>query len=136
MNNETAALLEKHFDTAFDSPNGIKKLRELILTLAMQGKLVPQDPIDRPASELLKAIETEKKKLVKERKIKEPKPFSEAKSSKIPYDLPKSWVWVKLGTIIIFTNGYAFKSNLFQQSGIGIIKIGDLSNGEVKPRAR
>jgi type I restriction enzyme, S subunit len=63
MNNEAATLLEKHFDTAFAAPDGIKKLRELILTLAMQGKLVPQDPIDRPASELLKAIEVEKKGL-------------------------------------------------------------------------
>lgn len=69
MNNETAALLEKHFDTAFAAPDGIKKLRELILTLAMRGKLVPQDPTDRPASELLKAIEAEKKRLVKEKKL-------------------------------------------------------------------
>jgi type I restriction enzyme S subunit len=52
-------VLEKYFDTAFDAPDGIKKLRELILTLAMQGKLVPQDPNDQPASELLKEIEKE-----------------------------------------------------------------------------
>jgi type I restriction enzyme S subunit len=44
MNKQTVQLLEKHFDTAFATPDGIKKLRELILTLAMQGKLVPQDP--------------------------------------------------------------------------------------------
>jgi type I restriction enzyme, S subunit len=50
-------LLERHFDTAFATPDGIKKLRELILTLAMQGKLVPQDPKDQLAKELLKAIE-------------------------------------------------------------------------------
>ena len=43
-------LLEQHFDTAFSAPNGIQKLRELILTLAMQGKLVAQDPIDAPVS--------------------------------------------------------------------------------------
>ena len=55
-------VLEKYFDTAFDAPDGIKKLRELILTLAMQGKLVPQDPNDQPASELLKEIEKEKSK--------------------------------------------------------------------------
>ena len=45
--------LEKYFDVAFAAPEGIKKLRELILTLAMQGKLVPKDPNDQPASELL-----------------------------------------------------------------------------------
>ncbi len=52
--------MEKHFDTAFATPGGIKKLRELILTLAMQGKLVPQDPNDQPASKLLQEIETKK----------------------------------------------------------------------------
>jgi len=51
-----ALLLKQHFDTALESPDGIKKLRELILTLAMQGKLVKQDPNDQPASELLKEI--------------------------------------------------------------------------------
>lgn len=56
MNKHFAELLEKHFDTAFATPDGIKRLRELILTLAMQGKLVPQDPNDQPASELLKEI--------------------------------------------------------------------------------
>ncbi|NJA05512.1 hypothetical protein HC024_07220 [Methylococcaceae bacterium WWC4] len=46
MNKATRELLEQHFDTAFAAPDGVKKLRELILTLAMQGKLVLQDPND------------------------------------------------------------------------------------------
>ena len=58
-------LLDKYFDTAFSAPDGIKRLRELILTLAMQGKLVPQDPGDQPTSKLLKEIESEKKRLIK-----------------------------------------------------------------------
>ncbi len=92
-------LLEKHFDLAFTAPNGVQKLRELILTFAMQGKLVPQDPNDQPASELLKAIEAEKQRLVKEGKIKQPKPLPEIKPEEIPYELPKSWEWVRLGKI-------------------------------------
>jgi type I restriction enzyme, S subunit len=131
MNNETIALLEKHFDVAFAAPDGIKKLRELILTLAMQGKLVPQDPNDQPASELLKEIEAEKKRLVKDGKIKQPKPLPEIKPEENLSDLPHGWKWVRLGEIIIFTNGYAFKSDLFQATGIGIIKIGDISGGLV-----
>jgi len=55
-------LLEQHFDTAFAAPDGITKLRELILTLAMQGKLVEQDLNDPPARELLKEIEAEKER--------------------------------------------------------------------------
>ncbi|MGN3936283.1 hypothetical protein ABVB18_13295 [Xanthomonas citri pv. mangiferaeindicae] len=70
MNKHFTEMLEKHFDSAFAAPDGIKKLRELILTLAMQGKLVPQDPNEKPASELLKEIEAEKRRLVKEGKIK------------------------------------------------------------------
>jgi type I restriction enzyme, S subunit len=92
-------LLERHFDTAFDAPDGIKKLRELILTLAMQGKLVPQDSNDSPASELLKEIEAEKKRLVKQGKIKEPKQFSPVASEEVPYSLPKGWMWAKLRQI-------------------------------------
>ena len=64
--------LEQHFDAAFAAPEGMKKLRELILALSMQGKLVPQDPSDQPASELLKEIKTEKRQLIAAGKIREP----------------------------------------------------------------
>lgn len=99
MTVDTRNLLERHFDTAFAAPDGIKKLRELILTLAMQGKLVPQDPKDPPAGELLKEIEAEKNRLVKEGKIKQSKPLPEIKPDEIPYSLPKGWEWVRLGNI-------------------------------------
>lgn len=99
MNKHTAEMLEAHFDTAFAAPDGIKKLRELILTLAMQGRLVPQDPSDQPASELLNEIETEKKRLVKEGKIKEPKPLPPVTDEEMPYVLPQGWKWVRMASI-------------------------------------
>lgn len=89
-------LLEEYFDTAFAAPDGIAKLRELILTLAMQGKLVAQDPKDPSASELLKEIEAEKKRLVKAGKIKKPKPLPLIKPEEAPYQLPQGWEWVRL----------------------------------------
>jgi type I restriction enzyme, S subunit len=92
-------LLGKYFDTAFAAPDGIKKLRELILTLAMQGKLVPQDPKEQPASELLKKIEAEKEQLVKAGKIKEPKPLPAIKPEEVPYPLPNGWEWVRVKDI-------------------------------------
>lgn len=101
MNKQTAQLLEQHFDTAFAAPNGIAKLRELILTLAMQGKLVEQDSNDLPASKLLKEIEAEKQRLVKAGKIKQPKPLPPIKPEEIPYELPKGWEWVRLGNMIL-----------------------------------
>ena len=89
MNGATRDLLEQHFDTAFAAPDGIKKLRELILTLAMQGKLVPQDPSDPPASQLLKEIEAEKSRLWRDGKIKPPKPLPEIKPEEVPYAVPR-----------------------------------------------
>ncbi len=111
MNKHTAALLEQHFDTAFAAPDGIKKLRELILTLAMQGRLVPQDPNDPPASELLKDIEAEKKRLAKEGKIKAPKLLPEITSSDAPYALPQDWRWVRLGSVGNIFNGNSINAS-------------------------
>jgi len=106
MNNPTITLLQKHFDIALDAPDGIKKLRELILTLAMQGKLVPQDPKGQPASELLKEIAAEKKRLVKAGKIKAPKPLPAIKPEDVPYTVPKGWEWVRFEEICsIITQG-------------------------------
>jgi len=94
--NNLETLLQKHFDTAFDSPNGIKELRGLILKLAMMGKLVPQDANDQPASELLKEIQSEKKKLLAEGKIKKQKPLPKIKPEETPYELPDGWIWCQL----------------------------------------
>lgn len=99
MTDATRDLLEQHFDTAFAALDGIVKLRELILTLAMQGKLVEQDPTDQPASELLKDIDAEKQRLVKAGKIKAPKPLPSIKPDEVPYQLPMGWEWVRLGHI-------------------------------------
>lgn len=129
MKLETRKLLDKHFDTAFSAPDGIKKLRELILTLAMQGKLVAQDPNDQPASELLKEIEAEKKRLVKEGKIKPPKPLPEIKPEEVPYEVPKGWEWVRLGEISKINGGFAFKSQLYTNHGIRVIRISDFNEG-------
>ncbi|MFN7352050.1 MAG: restriction endonuclease subunit S, partial [Burkholderiales bacterium] len=114
MNKDTATLLEQYFDTAFNAADGIKKLRELILTLAMQGKLVPQDPSDPPASELLKEIEAEKKRLVKEGKIKTPKPLPPVTEAEKPYELPQGWEWVRFPYCYY---GIGSKSNQIQTSG-------------------
>ncbi|EJB5290845.1 restriction endonuclease subunit S [Vibrio cholerae] len=71
---------------------GIKKLRELILELAVRGKLVPQDPSDEPASVLLERIAAEKAQLVKEKKIKKPKALSNLSLENLPA-LPDGWAW-------------------------------------------
>ncbi|RJT45409.1 restriction endonuclease subunit S [Rahnella woolbedingensis] len=79
---------------------GIKKLRELILELAVRGKLVPQDPTDEPASELLKRVAAEKAELVKQGKIKKQKPLPEISEDEKPFELPVGWEWVRLGQLV------------------------------------
>jgi type I restriction enzyme S subunit len=121
--------LLKHFDVAIDAPDGVKKLRELILTLAMQGKLVPQDPQDQPASELLKEIEAEKKRLVKAGKIKEPKPLPPIKPEEIPYGLPKGWEWVRLINIGVWAIGSGFPNSIQGDCSHAILlcKVSDMN---------
>ena len=83
----------------------ITRLRQSILQEAVQGKLVPQDPNDEPASVLLEKIKEEKERLIKEGKIKKEKPLPPISEDEIPYELPKGWEWVRLGEIAVFENG-------------------------------
>ncbi len=107
-----------------------KQLRNSILQWAIQGKLVPQDPNDEPASVLLERIRTEKARLVKEKKIKKDKNESiifrgednsyyekmadgtvRCIDSEIPFDIPDSWGWVRLGSIFAHNSGKALNGN-------------------------
>lgn len=79
---------------------GVKKLRELILELAIRGKLVPQDLNDEPASVLLERIAAEKAQLVKENKIKKIKVLPQISEIEKPFELPNGWEWSTLNTLI------------------------------------
>lgn len=92
-------LLLKHFDQLAKATDGVARLRELILTLAMRGKLVPQDPNEVPASELLQRIRAEKDRLIAEKKIRRSKPLDAIQSSEVPYELPETWAWERLGNL-------------------------------------
>ena len=81
------------------SLHGIKKLRELILELAVRGKLVPQDPNDEPASVLLERIAAEKAQLVKDKKIKKPKALPEVSEDERPFELPQGWEWGRVNEL-------------------------------------
>jgi type I restriction enzyme S subunit len=87
------------------APGGVARLRELILTLAVQGKLVAQDPKDEPASELLKKIRAEKDRLIAAGKIKRDKPLAEVTEGEKPIGLPKGWEWVRFGNASINRDG-------------------------------
>ncbi len=123
--------LEAYFDHFLGIPDGIKKLRELILTLAMQGKLVEQDPNDQPASELLKEIEAEKKLLMAEGKIKKPKPLPEIKPEEVPYELPAGWEWVRLGNVGTTNIGLTYKPTQVSNHGTPVLRSNNIQNGQI-----
>jgi type I restriction enzyme, S subunit len=79
----------------------LSKLRQAILSEAIQGKLVPQDPKDEPASILLEKIKKEKEKLIREGKIRKEKPLPKIEEGDVPYELPVGWVWCRLADVIL-----------------------------------
>lgn len=79
----------------------VKQLRKAFLREAMQGKLVPQDENDEPASVLLEKIKAEKERLIKEKKIKKQKSLPAITEDEIPFEIPENWVWCRLNDICI-----------------------------------
>ena len=130
-----------------------KQLKNSILQWAIQGKLVPQDPNDEPASVLLERIREEKERLIKEKKIKRDKNASvifrgednsyyekilatgEEKciDEEIPFEIPQGWEWCRMGELISYQNGYAYTSSELNKEGKGlpVIKSGNLMTYEV-----
>ena len=88
-----------NFDLLYDVPETVGQLRQAILQMAVQGKLVAQDSGDEPAAVLLEKIESEKDQLVKEKKIKRIRSLPQIDAQQIPYELPYNWEWVRLGDV-------------------------------------
>lgn len=109
---------------------GIKKLRELILELAVRGKLVPQDPNDEPASVLLERIAAEKAELVKQGKIKKQKPLPEISEEEKPFELPGGWEWVRLVEIYDVRDG-THDTPKYQSEGYPLVTSKNLSSGKL-----
>ena len=85
-------------------------LKNSILQLAIQGKLVEQREEEGTAKELIKQIEAEKKHLIKEGKIKKQKELPEIKVDEIPFDIPGSWEWQRLSDVCLLTDGVKVKN--------------------------
>ncbi|EHU0382020.1 restriction endonuclease subunit S [Vibrio cholerae] len=102
---------------------GIKKLRELILELAVRGKLVSQDPNDEPASVLLERIAAEKAQLVKEGKIKKESSSKALAENGLPFSIPNNWRWERLPNITFFQEGPGILAKDFRDTGVPLIRI-------------
>lgn len=109
----------------------IKNLKESILLDAAKGKLVPQNPTDEPASELLKRIKTEKEQPIKDGKIKKEKLFPPITEDEIPFDIPTSWTWCRVNDIGIYKKGpfgSALTKKIFVPKSSNAIKVYEQKN--------
>ena len=124
-----------------------QQLKNSILQMAVQGKLVPQDPNDEPASVLLERIRAEKERLIKEKKIKREKTLSvifkgadntpyekigdEVRSlaDEVPFDIPDSWEWVRLGTLLGIISDGTHKTPNYVENGVPFLSVQNISKG-------
>ncbi|EIP4153235.1 restriction endonuclease subunit S, partial [Salmonella enterica] len=128
---ENWARISEHFDTLFTTETSIDALKQTILQLAVMGKLVPQDPNDEPASELLKRIAQEKAQLVKDGKIKKQKPLPPISDEEKPFELPAGWVWCRLNDLFSFITDGDHQAPPKSETGIPFLVIGNLNKGIV-----
>ena len=121
-----------------------QQLKNSILLMAVQGKLVPQDPNDEPASVLLERIHAEKERLIKEKKIKREKkpsvifkgadntPYEKigdevrSLADEVPFDIPDSWEWVRIHSLGEIVRGSGIKRNETVQQGLPCVRYGEL----------
>lgn len=128
---ENWARISEHFDTLFTTEASVDALKQTILQLAVMGKLVPQDPNDEPASELLKRIAQEKAQLVKEGKIKKQKPLPPISDEEKPFELPDGWEWCRLNDLFSFITDGDHQAPPKSDTGIPFLVIGNLNKGIV-----
>ena len=121
-----------------------QQLKNSILQMAVQGKLVPQDPNDEPASVLLERIRAEKERLIKEKKIKREKnpsvifkgadntPYEKigdevrSLADEVPFEIPDSWEWVRIRSLGEIVRGSGIKRNETVQQGLPCVRYGEL----------
>lgn len=120
-----------------DSEEAVEEMKKTILQNAIKGNLVPQDPNDEPASELLKKIEVEKEKSLTAKSAKNTKgggnKFDTIKEEEIPFTVQKGWEWVRLGDIYI-TNGQKTPDKRFSYIDVAAInkELGFIDDNEIK----
>ena len=111
-------------------PEHVQQFRQALLSLAIRGLLVPQDPADEPASELLKRIQSRKALLAKQGKIRSPKPLPLIPDDVLPFALPRGWLWVRFGELIENADaGWSPQCENFPRSGDnwGVLKVSAVS---------
>jgi type I restriction enzyme S subunit len=125
------AQLAPHFDLLLQTPADVDRLQQTLLQLAVKGRLVPQDPNDEPASELLKRIRAEKDRLAADRKIKRGQPSAAVAENAKSFCVPHGWKWVRaIDLCASITDGDHLPPPKADE-GIPFLVIGNIRDGKV-----
>ena len=131
MLSESWERIKANFDLLYDRSENVEKLKQTILQLAVQGKLVPQDAKDEPASGLLDKIMAEKQRLITEKKLKPSEVLPPISPAEVPFELPNGWAWCRLEDLAERVEyGTSEKSSLLR-TGVPVVRMGDIQNGRV-----
>ena len=106
-------------------------MQKSILQMAIQGKLVEQRPEEGTAEELYKQIQSEKKELIKAGKIKKGKSLPEITEDEIPFDIPESWKWVRIGSLLQKLVDGTHRTPKYTTSGVPFVSVRNMSNGQL-----
>ena len=112
------------YERVAEAPDAITRLRRFILDLAVRGKLVPQDPNDEPASELLKRITKEKARLDRKERVRREPRSLDAEAE--PMQIPQGWALAPLADLVTVLNGRAYKQNELLSAGTPVLRVGNL----------
>ena len=119
------------YERVAEAPDAITRLRRFILDLAVRGKLVPQDPNDEPASELLKRIAKEKARLVKAGEIKVRSILSRDRHEPVSFECPIGWSLTELGEVAFKITDGAHKTPTYVEQGVPFVSVKDFSAGKL-----
>ena len=126
----------EQYDKAYTEVEELNKkfpedMQKSILQYAIQGKLVEQREEDGTAEDLYKQIQEEKKKLIKEGKIKKTKVLPEITEDEIPFDIPENWKWVRLGELLYKLTDGTHSTPKYTATGVPFISVKDISSGKM-----
>ena len=108
-----------------------QELKNSILQLAIQGKLVEQRPEEGTAEELCQLLQAKKQHLIKEGKIKKEKSLPEITEDDTPFDIPENWKWVRLGYLVQVIGGISYNKDDITKEGLRILRGGNIQNMKV-----
>jgi len=114
------------FDLLATAPQGVAKLRELILSLAVRGRLLPQDHSDEPASKSLARIANARGRLIADGAIKQHKQSGAIPRTDKPFESPAGWEWARLADLVAILNGRAYAKDELLDSGVPVLRVGNL----------